>query len=215
MKKIFSVFLISIGIIIISYPRIKVIYSNYKQKEIIKSWQESIKNMDDYEAVYVKTDKKYDNNNIKDNSNIKPYKQETGASRKSAKNNIEGMISIEKINLNLPILKGASKSNLNISVCRLDNCGEMGQVGNYIIAGHRSHSYGVLFNRLDELDIGDEIKISKDNDIYIYKVYEKICVDAENIEPLKPKGNEKTISLVTCDYKTTPAKRLIIHGKIE
>lgn len=215
MRKIFSIFLIVIGILTISYPKIKVIYSNYKQKQIIKSWQESIKNIDNYEDNYNKSDRKYSDNNIEDNKNADVSRKDKGYSIKDIKNIIEGMISIEKINLSMPIIKGATNDNLNISVCSLDNSGEMGQEGNYIIAGHRSRSYGILFNRLDELQVGDEIKVYNDKEVYIYKVYEKIYVDAENIEALKTTGKEKIISLVTCDYSSTYTRRLIVYGKIE
>lgn len=129
--------------------------------------------------------------------------------------NIEGTLKIDSINFYQPILKGATKNNLNLSVSKIDNTASMGTIGNYAIAGHNSKVYGRNFNRLHEVDIGDEIELTDESSDYKYRVYDRFIVDPDEIWVIESDGNRSTITLITCDYSTDPSSRLIIKGEIK
>lgn len=77
-----------------------------------------------------------------------------------------GMIRIDKINLNYPILSESNYDLLKISLCRF--AGPMpNEIGNLCIAGHNYVDYK-LFSRLHELENGDKIDIYDLNGIQNY-----------------------------------------------
>ncbi|MBS4537470.1 class D sortase [Clostridium sp. D2Q-11] len=194
--RILGIMLIVLGISFIMYPKLKFYYYTDKQKDILEQWQE------DLSRIEV-------NNNIETNM-IEDKKRNEYISK-----NIDGVLKIKKIDFNQPILIGATKSNLNISVAKMNNTAPMGQEGNYVIAGHNSRTYGSNFNRLDEVNIGDILELSNEKEKFKYIVYEKLIVSPDDVWVIEGDRNRKTITLITCDYSTDPSSRLIIKGEIK
>lgn len=126
----------------------------------------------------------------------------------------EGILSIEKIGLTMPILTGATNSNLHLSLASIEGTARAGQTGNYGIAGHRSRTRGRNFNRLDEVEIGDILQVETAEGTYRYTVDEKLLVLPEDTWVLMSDGVEKRITLVTCDPMIDPTHRLIVKGSL-
>lgn len=119
-----------------------------------------------------------------------------------------GIIQIEKINLNYPILSTTSKDLLMISLCRC--AGPMpNETGNLCIAGHNLVDYK-FFSRLNELSIDDTIKIySLDGNLIEYKILEMYEVVPTDLSCLDQNvGNNRVVTLVTCN--NVNGKRLIV-----
>ncbi|MCT4596222.1 MAG: class D sortase [Anaeromicrobium sp.] len=234
MKKKISTLIIIIGLIIILYPKVEETYNNYEQEKLIKYWEENMSSIDsDVNALEedkenllgendtIIHDKTLNNEIDLEISNEKEIREEK--KRKEEERNLrqvyidehmEGMLKIDKINLYLPILTDATKENLKISVSSIKNTGKTGQIGNYAIAGHRSKTYGRNFNRLDELTEGDYIKVFHKSKEYVYIVTEKLLVKPNEVWVLSGNGNDKEITLITCDPMINPTHRLIIKGMI-
>ena len=123
-------------------------------------------------------------------------------------------IKISKINVNLPILPGATEANLKYAATHITETSPIGEIGNAGIAAHRARAYGRLFNRLDELEIGDEISIIKDNQEYIYTVFNISLVDPSDVSVLNRNNTHRIITLITCDPVINPTHRLIVHAKM-
>ena len=122
-----------------------------------------------------------------------------------------GIIQIEKININYPILSKTSRELLKVSLCRC--AGPMpNEVGNLCIAGHNLVDYK-LFSRLNELNLTDTVKIyDLKGNMNEYKIYQKYEVDPTDLSCLNQntEGN-KIITLLTCN--NVNGKRLIVVGK--
>ena len=125
-----------------------------------------------------------------------------------------GILKIEKINVNLPILEGATQKNLKVGVGWIKETTELGEVGNTALAAHRSRTYGRLFNRLDELEIDDEIIVISDGKEYRYEVYQKLVVEPTDTSVLSRNNKDRIITLITCTPMNAPTHRLIIKGEI-
>ena len=119
-----------------------------------------------------------------------------------------GMIKIDKISLNYPILYESSKELLNISLCRF--AGPMpNEIGNLCIAGHNYVDYK-FFSRLNELELEDTIKIydlsGKMVEYSVTKIYE---VNPNDISCTSQNTNDKNIiTLLTCN--NVSGKRLVV-----
>lgn len=123
-----------------------------------------------------------------------------------------GVIRIDAINLKAPIAEGASLDVLRYAIGHMKGSTAIGDVGNAIIAGHRSHSFGVYFNRLDELTIGDEIDVDVNGGTITYEVYESKIVEPDDLSVLRNSSKYKVLTLITCDPVFNPTHRLVVHA---
>lgn len=119
-----------------------------------------------------------------------------------------GIVKIDKINLNYPILSESSKELLDISICRF--AGPMpNEIGNLCIAGHNYVDYK-LFSRLHELEIDDIIKIYDLSGRMIeYRVSKKYEVEVTDMSCTSQNTDGKSIiTLLTCN--NVSGKRLVV-----
>lgn len=125
-----------------------------------------------------------------------------------------GIIEISKIDLKLPILEGATNENLKFAAAHLEETSKIGEVGNAAIAAHRARTKGRLFNRLNELKTGDEIKVLHEDKQFNYTVFKILRVKPTDISVLDKNDKDQILTLITCDPLVNPTHRLIIQAKI-
>lgn len=124
-----------------------------------------------------------------------------------------GIMKIPKIDLKVAIGEGIDSKTLKYAVGHFEGTAMPGEKGNFCVAGHRSYTYSEYFNRLDELENGDEIIVKTKKGEYTYKVYEKKVVEPTEVSVLN-KTKDATITLVTCTPIRIATHRLIIKGKL-
>ena len=71
---------------------------------------------------------------------------------------------------------------------------------------------GSIFKNLYKVKIGDVIEIKTDNNIYKYKLTERVIVNPSDSSLLNQDISEKEITLITCINRAK--ERLILKGKI-
>ncbi|KRE45444.1 class D sortase [Paenibacillus sp. Soil724D2] len=225
-RKELSLLFIVLGIIIFLYPTLNDRYESYQQNKILKQWQENLQDMDQTGTVL---EEEADPGLVVPSSSPAAVESLPTSSQLSSQpsplavkttpkpvtlpqKNIEGVLTIDKIDLKLPILTDATVNNLKISVASIANTGKAGAVGNYAIAGHRNLTYGKNFNRLDEVTEGDFIEVNTGSKTYIYKVVDKQYVLPEDVWVLKGNGKDREITLITCHPMENPTHRIAIKG---
>ncbi|BFH60639.1 class D sortase [Paenibacillus azoreducens] len=204
--KIVSVILIAAGLLMLFYPKLTEMAENAEQEKLAEQWQASLQNIE------IRNEEP----EVQGRQEAFPSIQTrpVSANATSSSEQVEGMLEIGKINLKLPILHGATKSNMRTTLASIENTGRPGEIGNYAVAGHRNRTYGRNFNRLDELAVGDLIDVDTGTEKFEYTVTEKQIVKPEDVWVLKGNGKDKEITLVTCHPMVNPTHRLIIKGKI-
>ncbi|HOV34450.1 MAG TPA: sortase [Candidatus Dojkabacteria bacterium] len=94
-----------------------------------------------------------------------------------------------------------------------------GDGGNSFIYGHsavesffsRHKDYPeTIFSRLENIEIGEEVLITKDDTILKYVVRNKKIVSPDDFSVLQPKLNKETVTLMTCWPLGIGTKRLIV-----
>ncbi len=73
--------------------------------------------------------------------------------------------------------------------------------------------YNALFYLIDKLVAGDTIVLMYRGEKFTYQVAEKKIVAAEKVEYLLGKGEEKTLTLMTCFPAGTTLRRLVVIAK--
>lgn len=232
MKKL-SWLLILSGIIIAAVPIVGMTYTSFKQHRLMESWESILADAgsettdptriyNELQAVFTEISGESSEvspiaETTEENPNMlkEDAKQPISSSISNKTTNVIGRIIIEKIKVNIPIVEGASSESLKIGAGHIEGTSNIGEIGNAAIAAHRSHTFGRFFNRLDEIEIGDEILIETKKDKYIYKVYVTKIVEPTDVSVLNRSKTERVLTLVTCDPVYGATHRLIVHAKVE
>lgn len=220
-RNVLSVILVACGIGLLCYPTLRDQYLAYQQEQLMLHWQESLllidqEQIDEEPVVEESANSEEDKVLAEKKQQEEQEKAKKQQEQRDAyiKKYMEGIIEIPSIKLKIPVLKGASVQNLKISAASLEGSAKAGQIGNYVIAGHRMRAYGKIFNRLDDLHEGDEILISDGNEEYLYTITEKYFVKPEETWVLNGNDVDREITLISCHPIYNPTHRIIIKGKI-
>ena len=116
-------------------------------------------------------------------------------------------IGVDKI-----VVSGVTLQNLKDGPGHYPETPLPGQEGNAAIAGHRT-TYGAPFNRIDELEAGDEITVETLQGSFRYLVREQLIVAPTQVEVLEDKGDNR-LTLTACHPKYSARERIIVVAKL-
>jgi sortase A len=193
--------LIVAGVTTMLYPKAKSMYYSYQEEKLLENWesasadsliQESSQQLDD-----IFSEKK---------------RSKEAEESKTVKSSIIGKLSINKIDLTIPIMEGASQANLKVAAGHMKGTSPIGEIGNAAIAAHRSYTYGKQFNRLPEVESGDLIQVETTQKILIYKITEKLLVLPTDLSVLQNNKDESILTLITCHPMKNPTHRYIVKA---
>lgn len=120
---------------------------------------------------------------------------------------------IDKIDMDWLIVQGVSVSALKNGPGWMPFTAFPGEPGNSVLSGHRT-TYGAPFNRLDELEVGDTIRIAVEGrPTATYTVTESFIVDPEDVWVVDPLDGA-FLTLTTCTPEGSSEFRLIIRAEL-
>ena len=126
-----------------------------------------------------------------------------------------GVLFIEKIDLKLPITDGITKTKLKVTPGHVPQSAAIGEVGNAVIAGHRSYTYGEHFNRLGELANGDVLLYQPiGGEVMRFEVFEVLTVLPDDQSVFEQPSDQTLLSLYTCTPVRQATHRLVIRAKL-
>lgn len=128
---------------------------------------------------------------------------------------------IPAIDVDTVVVSGTSPAALRAGAGHYPNTPLPGEVGNVGIAGHRT-TYGRPFNRVDELDAGDEIWLLTPVGDHRYVVSdpdpdvgENPWVTGPNDWGVVAPADDALLTLTTCHPKGSAAQRLIVRAELD
>lgn len=122
-----------------------------------------------------------------------------------------GIIEIEKLDVLYAIVEGTGDAQINRAVGHLKESAGIGEKGNCVLAGHRGGYYGTFFERVPELENGDEITLTDlHGKEYTYIVYDKKMIMPTDWSVVEPLDDMKTLTLITCEDETN--KRIVVFA---
>ena len=125
-----------------------------------------------------------------------------------AKNSI-GISEISKIGLEGPIKEGSASEVLRNYIGHIENTSWIN--GNVGLAAHNRGNTYSYFARINELNIGDEIRLKTNDMEKIYKVCLKEVIEETNWKYLE-NTNDNRVTLITC-IKDKPNLKLCVQAK--
>ncbi|MBT8059160.1 MAG: class D sortase [Xanthomonadales bacterium] len=123
------------------------------------------------------------------------------------------VMSIDRLDIQVPVYNGADDFNLNRGVARIKGTAAIDDVGNLGIAGHRDG----FFRGLKDIDVGDRIELQTIRGTVSYAVSSILIVDPSDVSVLAD-TEERTITLVTCYpfyFVGHAPKRFIVKAEAE
>lgn len=118
------------------------------------------------------------------------------------------------------VVEGVGPSELEKGPGHYPGTAMPGQVGNVVIAGHRT-TYGAPFSRLDELSVGDTVTVTDRGGAYQYRITGAEVVapsDTAVVLPVPRRPGQaptrRLLTLITCTPKYSAKARLVLTGEM-
>ncbi|MGD6802125.1 class D sortase [Rossellomorea vietnamensis] len=221
MKKIISICIILSGLGVMAYPKTADYVEAYHQDKLLKQWESEMASSNEDPISSGSTEETAETSYISLDDVFDPSaraSEVTASERERSENalgsNMMGIITIDVINVNLPVLRGASQYNLKYGAGHLNGTAIPGKTGNSAIAAHRSREQGKMFNRLGELQMGDTITVKTRSGTFNYKVTDTKIVEPTDLSVLQ-ESDEEILTLITCDPIENPVNRLIVRAEMQ
>ncbi|MEK3968341.1 MULTISPECIES: class D sortase [Paenibacillus] len=214
----FSYLLILAGILIMLYPTANEWYNDRQQEKLLETAELSTADstpQSDLRSRYAEVTQLLAEESVLD-AQAQPQLQETEKPEPEIEvgGKVIALIEIDKIDLKLPVLEGATKANMKHAAAHMKETAPLGEIGNAAIAAHRARTTGRLFNRLNEVVVGDVITVKTSDQVFNYEVYDISVVDPSDVSVLDGNDKDKILTLITCDPLVNPTHRLIVHAKL-
>ena len=115
---------------------------------------------------------------------------------------IFAVISIPKIELEIPVYLGATTEHLSLGAAHLSQTSlPIGGINtNCVIAGHRGWHHGEYFYNIVDLEPGDEVVITNMWDTLRYRVTEAKAIESYDVDKVKIQEGRDMVTLLTCYY---------------
>ncbi len=213
-----SILLILVGIAVIFAPKINnVIYAKSisikKEKFENYAEYEPVKYQELYQELKKRNEKLYQTNqrDLRD-----PFSYEEvniDLAEYGIEENTIGYIRIPKMNVDLPILLGATEENMKKGAVHLTQTSyPVGGINtNCVIGAHRGYSLAKMFDDIEMLEIGDEVYIRNFMEELKYKVIKIDIISPTDISKLKIQKGKDLLTLITCHPYLVNTQRYVVY----
>ncbi len=213
-------FLLLSGIGILAYPFVSDALNNYLDQQIISHYQQQA--VKENEAVMAKIQKDMTKKNQQlakegGNPGADPFTKKKEPAKKDRtyfEKHTIGILTIPKINVNLPIFDQTTMKLLEKGACLLEGTSYPigGKSTHAVLSSHRGLSQAKLFTNLPQLKIKDHFYIEINGQYLAYQVDQIKTVEPTETEALQIQEDQDLVTLVTCTPYMINSHRLLVRG---
>ena len=213
-------FLLLSGIGILAYPFVSDALNNYLDQQIISHYQQqAVKENEEVMAKIQENMTKKNQQLAKEggNSGADPFtkkKEPVKKDRTYFEKHTIGILTIPKINVNLPIFDQTTMKLLEKGACLLEGTSYPigGKSPHAVLSSHRGLSQAKLFTNLPQLKIKDHFYIEINGQYLAYQVDQIKTVEPTETEALQIQEDQDLVTLVTCTPYMINSHRLLVRG---
>ena len=214
---ILLVLMLFVGVCVLLYPALSQYWNSKTQTHAVENYQQVIDSIkrEDYTVYFEEADKynaalgalKEPLLNYKQLENYDNILNVTG-------NGVMGYITIQKIDVELPIYHGVSPEVLNIACGHLEGTSLPvgGENAHSILSAHRGLPHAKLFTDLDKMELGDTFTITILDRTVTYQVDQIKVVNPNDIGDVQIIKGEDYCTLLTCTPYGINSHRLLVRG---
>lgn len=213
-------FLLLSGIGILAYPFVSDALNNYLDQQIISHYQQqAVKENEEVMAKIQENMTKKNQQLAKAGGNLgaDPFtkkKEPVKKDRTYFEKHTIGILTIPKINVNLPIFDQTTMKLLEKGACLLEGTSYPigGKSTHAVLSSHRGLSQAKLFTNLPQLKIKDHFYIEINGQYLAYQVDQIKTVEPTETEALQIQEDQDLVTLVTCTPYMINSHRLLVRG---
>lgn len=210
-----------IGVLSLAYPFVSDTLNDYLDQQVIKNYQKKAKS--EHATVLAELQKRMIKKNEQLASNeampeADSFSKKKKNDQKYQKSYIEshtvGVLTIPKINVNLPIFDQTTMKLLEKGACLLEGTSYPigGKSTHAVLSSHRGLSQAKLFTNLPQLKIKDHFYIEINGQYLAYQVDQIKTVEPTETEALQIQEDQDLVTLVTCTPYMINSHRLLVRG---
>ncbi len=216
---IILVIVLLVGLSVLLYPTVSDWWNSRTQSRLVANYDELVEGMSDVDyAAYLEAAEEY-NEAIYEvgsaaaitNPDIVPGYDDvlnvTGTG-------IMGYVTIDRINVQLPIYHGTEANVLQVGAGHLEGTTLPigGESRHCVISAHRGLPSARLFTDLDKLEVGDIFTVKVLDQTYTYEVDKISIILPDEIENIYIEDGEDYLTLMTCTPYGVNTHRLLVRG---
>lgn len=203
-----------LGLGVLLYPTVSSMINRQNGSYAIQELQQRLDGMDSEQMLAALEDARAYNAKLCSSTNLEELPDEAYESILDFGNGIMGYITIEKIDVKLPIYHGVSTETLEKGIGHLPTSAfPIGGEGNHtVLTGHTGLPSAELFTDLTELTEGDRFEVTVGTNAVTYQVDQILVVLPSETEDLMPVAGEDYCTLVTCTPYGVNSHRLLVRG---
>lgn len=129
------------------------------------------------------------------------------------KDDMVGYLTIDAMGVELPLYIGASEENMSKGAVVLGQTSMPigGENTNCVIAAHRGWYTSPMFQDIEVLEVGDEVRLTNLWGTLTYQVVKCIVIDPADIDAVKIIEGEDLLTLITCHPYTKNYQRYVVY----
>ena len=211
-----------LGLCILLYPTLSDLWNQFRQNQLIDSYQESVQQLssEDYSKAKAAARKYNESLELSFADAFSSTKPEASADDEYwqllnvAGDGVMGYVEIPKISVRLAIYHGLSDEVLQTGLGHvLGTSLPIGGKGTHcVVAGHRGLPSALLLTDLDQMGLGDTFAVYVLDEKKIYEVDQITVVDPDDISSLEVDEDEDYFTFVTCTPYGVNTQRLLVRG---
>ena len=133
------------------------------------------------------------------------------------KKGIMGYLTIDKIDVKLPIYHGVDTSILQVGIGHVPGTSlpVESETSHCIVSGHTGLPSAKLLTDLVELEVGDTFRINVLNQRYTYEIDQILVVEPNETESLELVPGKQYATIITCTPYGVNTHRLLVRGELK
>lgn len=214
---IILVFFFFVGVCVFLYPALSQYWNSKTQTQAVADYQSVIKALTpaDYSAMFDAADD-YNKRLNETAFPLTQYKDVEGydSTLDISGTGIMGYVTIDKINIELPIYHGTSDQVLSMAVGHVEGTSLPvgGKSTHSVLSAHRGLPNSRLFTDLDKIEVGDVFTITILNKLFTYQVDQIKTVTPSQLEDIYVTDGMDYCTLLTCTPYGINSHRLLVRG---
>lgn len=215
--KIVTIPVFFVGLSVMLYPTASNAWNSHVQSRVITEYKSAASDMGDSNGADELAMAEEYNQRLNQLASPLEKPQQIGGYQDTLNisgTEIMGYLTIEKIDVELPIYHGTDEAVLNVAIGHLEGTSLPigGENCHSVLAGHRGLPSARLFTDLDKLEIGDKFTVTVLDRELIYQVDQISVVEPWQVDLLYTIDGGDYCTLMTCTPYGINSHRLLIRG---
>ncbi len=212
------VFVVGLGVML--YPTVSELWNSRVQSRVVAVYDEAVAALSEadytaeFEAAYAYNERLAGIGTLAAMADTDRVAEDYWDLLDVTGDGVMGYVTIDKIDVQLPIYHGTESSSLAVGAGHLEGTSLPvgGESTHSVISAHRGLPSALLFTNLDEMEIGDTFTVTILDQVLTYQVDQITVVLPDELENLYIEEGQDYCTLMTCTPYGINTHRMLVRG---